>query len=301
VLRQHDEELARLERAAEHAPRPYQLVVLSDHGQTQGAPFRQRYGQTLEEVVRDALDGRGVRAPAAVDEAWGDLGAALADARQDPSVGGRVLARATQSRSVDGTVALGPGRDALAESRPESAEEDQAVVLVSGCLGLVYLPESKERLTLEEIEAAHPRLLGALASHPGIGFVMVRSAAHGPVVIGGNGRRRLDDDTVEGEDPLAAFDPTAAEHLRRHDGFPHCPDILVNGVYDPEQREIAPFEEFMGSHGGLGGPQTHPFIVVPSSWTDPQAPIVGVEAMHEELAGWLAAIDGTHDGRSLRP
>ncbi len=290
VLRQHDDELARLERAAASAPRPYELVVLSDHGQTQGAPFRQRYGQTLEALVREALDGRGVRAPAAVDEAWGDLGAALADARQDPSVGGRALARATRSRSVEGTVALGPAREALSESRPEAGGEDQAVVLVSGNLGLVYLPESKERLTLESIEEAHPRLIAALATHPGIGFVMVRSREHGPLVIGADGRRRLHDDSVEGKDPLAGFEETAADHLRRHDRFPHCPDVLVNSVYDPERSEVAPFEEFMGSHGGLGGPQSKPFIVVPASWSDPAAPIVGVEAMHRELVRWVASI-----------
>ncbi len=127
-----------------------------------------------------------------------------------------------------------------------------------------------------------------LASHPGISFVMVRSREHGPLAIGSNGRRRLDDGTVEGEDPLGGFDATAAAHLRRHDSFPHCPDILVNGVYDPETEEIAPFEEFMGSHGGLGGPQTRPFAVVPSQWSDPAAPIVGVEAMHAELTRWLA-------------
>ncbi len=36
VLRQHDAQLARLERAIEQAPRPYHLVVLSDHGQSPG-------------------------------------------------------------------------------------------------------------------------------------------------------------------------------------------------------------------------------------------------------------------------
>ena len=117
---------------------------------------------------------------------------------------------------------------------------------------------------------------------------MVRSAADGALVIGGAGRRRLRDDAVEGEDPLAHFDPTAADHLRRHDRFPHCPDILVNSVYDPVTDEVAPFEEFMGSHGGLGGPQTHPFAVIPSQWSEPAAPIVGVEAMHGALRRWLA-------------
>ena len=290
VLKRHDHQLTRLERAVEQAPRPYHLIVLSDHGQTPGAPFRQRFGATLEEVVRGALAHGGVRAPAAVDEAWGNVGAVLADARQEPGVGGRILSRATQSRSVEGTVALGPNREALAEqSTSEHETEQEAVVMVSGSLGLIYLPLSSERLTLEQISESHPELLDTLAAHPGIGFVMVRSAEQGALVIGGSGQRRLSDDAVEGEDPLAAFDPTAADHLRRHDRFPHCPDILVNGVYDPDTGEVAPFEEFMGSHGGLGGPQTHPFAVVPAGWSDTAGPVVGVEAMHEVLRSWLAA------------
>jgi len=290
VLKRHDHQLARLERATAQSPRPYHLVVLSDHGQTQGAPFRQRFGETLEEVVRGALAQGDVYAPAAIDEAWGDVGAVLADARQDPGVGGRMLARATRSRSVEGTVALGPNREALAErGAPDRRKgEDEVVVLASGCLGLIYLPLNSERLTLEQIAEAHPQLLATLSAHPGIGFVMVRSQAQGAVVIGGAGRRRLADDAVEGEDPLGHFDPTAAEHLRRHDRFPHCPDILVNSMYDPDADEVAPFEEFMGSHGGLGGPQTRPFAVVPSGWSEPTGAIVGVEAMHEALNGWLA-------------
>jgi uncharacterized membrane protein YvlD (DUF360 family) len=284
VLKRHDRQLARLERATLRAPRPYHLVALSDHGQTQGAPFRQRYGTTLEDLVRGALARGDVYAPAAIDEAWGDVGAVLADARQEQSVGGRVLARATRSRSVDGTVALGPNREALAQE----TGENEAIVMASGGLGLVYLPATPGRLTQEQIDVAHPLLLQTLATHPGIGWIMVRSEAHGALVIGGAGRRHLRDDAIEGEDPLAHFDATAAEHLRRHDRFEHCPDILINCMYDPHVQEVAPFEEFMGSHGGLGGAQTHPFIVVPSSWSEPAAPIVGVEAMHEMLHHWLA-------------
>ncbi len=288
VLGRHDRQLERLERAIAQAPRPYHLIVLSDHGQTQGAPFRQRYGETLEEVVRGALARGDVHAPAAVDEAWGDVGALLADARQDSSVGGRALARATRGRAVQGTVALGPNREALAEREASAqAPEEEAIVLVSGGLGLVYLPLSPERLELERISEAHPRLIDTLSAHPGIGFVMVRTQARGALVIGARGRRYLHEDAIEGEDPLGPFDETAAEHLRRHDRFPHCPDILVNCIYDPASDEVAPFEEFMGSHGGLGGPQTHPFAVVPAHWSDPPAPIVGVEAMHAQLSQWL--------------
>jgi uncharacterized membrane protein YvlD (DUF360 family) len=304
VLEKLDAQLARLERAARQAPRPYHLVVLSDHGQTQGAPFRQRHGETLEEVVRRFADPAAgdVAAPATVDEAWGDLGALLADAREDDSAAGRLLKRATNDRVAAGTVALGPNRDALRDQEEVNArvrasdgdgkvggdDAPEALVLASGCLGLVYFPGGKSRLSAEEIERRHPGLLAGLAAHPGIGFAMVRSEHEGGVVLGGAGRRRLSDDTVDGEDPLAPFDATAADHLRRHDSFRHCPDILINGAYDPEANEVQPFEEFMGSHGGLGGMQTHPFAVVPADWSEPAAAIVGARQMHLQLKQWLA-------------
>src|SRR6185295_19515533 len=54
VLRDLDRQIARIALACADAPRPYRLVVLSDHGQSQGETFRDRYGETLEEVVRSA-------------------------------------------------------------------------------------------------------------------------------------------------------------------------------------------------------------------------------------------------------
>jgi uncharacterized membrane protein YvlD (DUF360 family) len=305
VLERLDDQLARLERAALQAPRPYHLVVLSDHGQTQGAPFRQRHGETLEEVVARFADPAAgtVAAPAAIDEAWGDLGALLADAREDDSAAGRALKRATARRAADGTVALGPNRAALrdreevnararssgdGDEQPGGDGAPEALVLASGCLGLVYFPGGPRRLSAEEIERRHPGLLAGLATHPGIGFVLVHSEHEGGVVLGGAGRRRLSDDVIDGDDPLAAFDPTAADHLRRHDGFRHCPDILINGAYDPGADEVQPFEEFMGSHGGLGGMQMHPFALVPAEWSEPPAPIVGARPMHLQLKRWLA-------------
>lgn len=287
VLRQHDAQLARLERAVEQAPRPYHLVVLSDHGQTQGRPFRQRYDLELSELVQGALaDGKDVFAPAAADEGLSSVGGAITDARDEDNAGARMLARATQGQLVDGEVVLGPDREALEEAKEEGAAHD-AVVLASGGLGLISLPEQKHRMSRDEIEASHPRLLSTLCEHPGIGFVMVREEGDGAIVLGARGERRLGDDSVTGADPLAPFDQSAADHLRRTDSFPHCPDILVNCSFDPETNEVAPFEEFMGSHGGLGGWQTHPFSLVPTAWNPPGAPIVGVRAMHEALRGWM--------------
>jgi uncharacterized membrane protein YvlD (DUF360 family) len=286
VLRQHDAQLARLERAAEHAPRPYHLVVLSDHGQSQGRPFRQRYGQELAEVVEEALSNGEVYAPAAPDEGLGTVGTALTGARDEDNMAGRMVARATRDRLVDGEVQLGSNRKAVAQSRKESS--DEAIVLASGGLGLVYLTGSPHRMNVEEIERSHPRLLSTLTRHPGIGFVMVRADGDGAAVLGPRGSIRLRDGSVRGEDPLLHFGESAADHLRRTDGFPNCPDLLVNCVYDPDSNEVAPFEEFMGSHGGLGGWQSRPFALVPSGWSENEEPIVGARAMHDQLRTWLA-------------
>ncbi len=295
VLRQHDRQLARLERAVEQAPRPYHLVVLSDHGQSQGRPFRQRYSAELGDLVKEALRGGEVFAPPAADEGLSAVGTALTDAREEEGAGARMLARATRDNLVDGEVVLGPNRAAVDAQRSDGGEHE-AVVLASGGLGLISLTEIPRRMTMEEIERVHPRLISTLTSHPGIGWVMVRSGDEGAVVLGSRGSRRLRDDCIRGDDPLRDFGPHAADHLRRTDGFPHCPDLLVNCMYDAERNEVAPFEEFMGSHGGIGGWQSHPFALVPAAWSDPPSEIVGVREMHDTLRGWLEAT-----GLKVRP
>ncbi len=295
VLKQHDAQLARLERAIQIAPRPYHVVVLSDHGQSQGRPFRQRYGLELEDVVKGALDGGDVHAPPAPDEGMSSVGGALTDARDEDTAAARMLERATRGQLVDGEVVLGPNREAVEASRRD-ASEHAAIVLASGGLGLISLPRSQQRMSIGEIESLYPRLISTLVDHPGIGFALVRADDGSAIVMGGNGTRRLHDDTVTGADPLLDYGPNAADHLRRTDGFPHCPDILVMCQYDAEANEVAPFEEFMGSHGGLGGWQSRPFALVPADWSEPEAPIVGVRAMHEAIRAWLL-----QTGLDLRP
>ena len=127
-----------------------------------------------------------------------------------------------------------------------------------------------------------------MRGHPGIGFVLVRSEADGPVVLGPAGRRLLATGLVEGEDPLAPFGPNAAAHAARTDAFPHCPDLMVNSRYWAELDEVAAFEELVGSHGGLGGGQSHPFVLAPPELPWPEEPVVGAVAVHRILRGWLA-------------
>ena len=56
VLRRVDRQIGRIARAARAAPRPYRFVILSDHGQSQGETFLDRYGITLEELVQKACE-----------------------------------------------------------------------------------------------------------------------------------------------------------------------------------------------------------------------------------------------------
>ncbi|MGZ4323023.1 MAG: hypothetical protein ACXVHJ_13310, partial [Solirubrobacteraceae bacterium] len=84
------------------------------------------------------------------------------------------------------------GTNAAHEESSDKLTDRHVVALASGNLGLIYLMEEKRRLTLEEIEQRHPRLIPALRDHPHIGFLLVRSERHGPVVLGSKGTRYLD-------------------------------------------------------------------------------------------------------------
>ncbi len=105
-------------------------------------------------------------------------------------------------------------------------------------------------------------------------------------MLGTEGARYLDGDRVEGEDPLAPFSPTAPRHLARADGFEHVADIMVGSFFDPELDEACAFEELISFHGGLGGPQTRPFILHPEGLPVPEEPIIGAAAVHGLLRSW---------------
>ena len=300
TLRRLDRQLARLEYAIAEAPRPYHVVVLSDHGQTQGSTFLQRYDQTLEDLVDSLIEADiDISAPEMSSEGWGNLNGALTEAVRDKdSRIGKLLATMTRNHMVDGDVVLGPAYDdELAASKGTTPEAD-VVVLASGNLGLVSFTDIEGRATAEQLAARFPGLIAGLAEHPGIGFVLVRSETLGGLVIGGAGIRYLSDDHVEGDDPLAGFGPNAADHIRRTDSFTNAPDILVNSFYDPHADEGAAFEELIGFHGGMGGNQTRPFILFPAGFELPDEPIVGAATVHHLFKGWMAQIN---DGSAPAP
>jgi len=285
-LRSLDSKLALFARAAEDARRPYYFVVLSDHGQSMGATFKQRFGVTLEQHVQSLLRGEEtVRAYVGYGEGWGHLNALLSEAVKHEGMTGRAVRRMFRRRTQEGYVNVKPSRLHGAK-KPGREATGNVVVCASGNLGLIYFGDSPGRLTFEKIAVEYPNLIEALVGHPGIGFVLVLSEQHGPLILGKDGIRYLGDNRVEGQDPLEHFGPRAAEHLRRFDTFPHVGDLVVNSVCDPATGEVAAFEELVGSHGGLGGPQTEPFLVYPATWSDSELEVANSNDLYWLLRRW---------------
>ena len=266
ALRKLDDHFAQIDRARRYAPRPYEIVVLSDHGQTQGATFKQRNGYGLDELVERSLARGGV--------------AGIAGGDEQSSMVGNAFGEATGKTSK-------PAKNDVSDR--------DVVVLGSGNLGLVYLMEERRRLTLEEIEARHPELLAALRAHPHVGWLLVRSSDHGAVALGARGAHYLADGRIEGEDPLAPFSPHAPQHLLRTDGFAHVADIMVGSFYDPDLDEGCAFEELISFHGGIGGFQTRAFILHPARLELPSGPILGAASVHGILSGWRQALQAGAD------
>ena len=187
-------------KAAEDAPRPYKFIVLSDHGQSLGETFKQRYGQSLGEVVRDLMSGRATVVQSKTQaEGSTFVNSFLSEITRSKGVGPTVARAALASKTTDGVVDLDQ------EELPPPADESTIQVVGSGNLGLVYFTGYDHRLTAEELEALHPNLVATLAAHPGVAMLMVRTRDQGAVVFGpkrrplsrpGPGRRRGSDDAL---------------------------------------------------------------------------------------------------------
>ncbi|MFG3241338.1 alkaline phosphatase family protein [Streptomyces sp. NPDC048157] len=267
VLARLDRSLALILKVTEHTPRAYRIVLLSDHGQSPGETFAGAYGLTLKDLVRA---GCGLPVPRR--------------AQRTPSASeARDAVRIALHRPVDAGVA------------EPLAKPSDPVVLASGNLGLVSFPDIGGRASREQLDRSHPALLGTLANHPGIGFLLVRSERHGSVVLGRGGAEIPVSELVDGQGPLAPFGPGAAAAVRRTDTFPHVADIMVNSMYDGVTGRVHAFEEQIGSHGGLGGEQSRPFLLWPAELSAPVAPdteLVGAEQVHQVLRRWLRECSG---------
>jgi len=296
-----DGAIATLEKAAGSAPRPYRFVVLSDHGQTLGATFLQRYGRTLGDVIRALMGADAtVQEDASRVEEFGQTNAFLSELTQVKGVSGGLARSALKSQTTDGVVDLGasdPGEGEGAKPGKETPEErPDLIAMASGNLGLIYFPRLSGRVTLETLAATYPGLVDGLAAHPGVGALLIRSEMHGALVVGPAGINFLDEGRIEGVDPVVQYGGRARESLIRLDTLEHSPDVSVFSLYDPDFDEVAAFEELIGSHGGLGGAQAQPLLLHPAEWAIDEE-LVSAPAVYRQIRRWAERELGLRFGK----
>lgn len=272
-----DSVLSQLERVADVAPRPYSFVVLSDHGQSQGEVFADRYGEDLASLV-GRLSGTRVAGTDVNTEASAVV-SAVAGGDDSSSPVSRAMRAGTSQAARRGQADVGEAQAAVSEG-------SGFVVFGSGNLGLVYLAGEKHRMTRAEIDDLYPALISGLVEHEGVSFVVVATDV-GPVVLGRSGEHYLAEGRVVGDDPLAAFGADAPGFVLRAASMSESPDIYVNSLVDESTGEVAAFEGLVGCHGGLGGWQDRAMLVYPAELPAPSGRIVGADRMHEQLVSWL--------------
>ncbi|MEI2756025.1 MAG: phage holin family protein [Chitinophagaceae bacterium] len=283
VLATYDQVIARVHKTIqEKAPRPYDLIVLSDHGQSFGATFKQRYGVSLKEFIEQQVpQGITVAQSMGGDTGVTSLTAASGELENIQEsgvggVGGRALARRGQKLLDKGS----------AQHQEEIAgdlghdQPAQVTAYGSGNLAQVYFDLVPRKITLSELNAAYPGMVDALVQHEGIGLVCGYDDEGVPVALGKYGARDLHTGEVTGEDPLQPYapgDPNGYGHatlearawqVRRVMDFPHAGDLMVISTVYPDGT-VAALEELIGNHGGLGGEQTDAFLFHPSDMAVP--------------------------------
>ena len=265
ALKQMDDQIKHLTDANKYSPRDYQFVIQSDHGQTNGATFTQRYGQTFEDFVKSLLPE--------------DMTMFAKMTSNDDHFVGDYTPFARKKKKIENE-----------KKEAQELSDSEVIVLASGNLAMIYLTQWSRRLTYEELNGYFPELIPGLINNEYVGFILVKSQEHGDMAIGKNGTYYLDSDKIDGENPLEGFGDNIARHLRRTSSFEHTPDILVNSFYDEEADEVCAFEELVGSHGGAGGDQSKPFILYPSSWNVSDDDIIGAENIYKLLKENLAQL-----------
>lgn len=276
-----DRAIGTLLKAGRHTRREYRMVVLSDHGQSLGATFRQRHGQPLEEVIAALLP-----------ESTSIVG--TTDSVESAGMGRRIAAEFGRGSGLGPLLArrlphlLGRA-DTRAGAGPPDAPPD-VVVCSSGNLAHVYFTAEPGRMTDEAIEARHPGLIAALARHPGIGLLVVRSAAGHAVALGAGRRLDLTTGTADDSPLLSGLGPQVADNLGHLEGFPTAGDLILLGAFDRSSGEVTGFEELVGLHGGLGGLQGQPFVLFPAGLTLADDLPPGAPALFGQLRAWRAQL-----------
>ena len=269
TLHQFDSTVRHILTAIERdAPRPYEFIMLSDHGQSFGHTFKQRYDMGILDFVKEQLP----QDTSAVETGGGDDGTIgvsammgelqnLEDNKMTGMVGDAMVTQAQRAMKSN------------LDQQPGTQEVDPAKVTLSysGNMALLYFDLFPRKITINELNGAYPGMVDSLVQHEGIGFVVGYEDDGQPAVFGKNGARNLHTGDVVGQDPLIPFGDVdlRAWQIRRIADFPNAGDLILNSTFY-EDGTVAAMEELIGSHGGLGGEQTDAFIFHPGDMEIPE-------------------------------
>ncbi|NIP81661.1 MAG: hypothetical protein GWM90_21570 [Gemmatimonadetes bacterium] len=248
--------------------RPYDVYILSDHGQTPSVPYRVRYGETLGDTILGAAE-RGVYTMARTGE--------YAPPRETVEfLVGELEEIATTSSFPTRRAGLGVGRwlrrhygvFPLVAEVVRPLEEHDLVVTYSSSLAHVYWTDPPRPLSFDEIRGDDDRraLYYFLVAHRGIGVVLTRmldgvhaESDRGRALVTSQGEVTV----MSGEDPLAAYASGPAERsaILHLVGLDNAGDLVLFGAYDPEADLQVCFDDQVGAHGALGGRQFWPFLL----------------------------------------
>lgn len=271
-VRALDRRIAHILRMLRRAPgRPYDVYILSDHGQTPSVPYRIKYGETLGDTIVNAA-----RHGVLVMAGTGDYSLEHQDV-MDFLV--QELEHVSGESSLPARKAgLGLGRwmrrhynlfPLVAETVRE-ADDTQIVVTYSSSLAHVYWTQPQHPLSLDEIRSDPDRraLYYFLVAHGGIGCVITRmvDGAHvetlrGRALIMPDGTMEL----LSGIDPLRDYASTDIDRraIAELAAMNNAGDLILFGAYDAEQDLCICFDDQIGAHGAMGGRQSWPFLLTP--------------------------------------
>jgi hypothetical protein len=278
-LRRTDARIREIKRMIENVSgRPYDLVILSDHGMTPSSSYRVSYGETLGTTVQRVLDGEATRQGgrrSSLHESfsdtseYADMGPQVLEAVAQMTPRRRRRIRRTMRSLRDWLRRQYGIRELILPEKYRVEERHDVVVTYSSCLALLYFASKPGRLELDDVMAdrRNAHLYTALLEHPGIGLI---ATVNGPAVHleSSRGRALLANDEIEvldGDNPLEPYgtEPMllrAVENLvRQH----NAGDLVLFGAYDGY--EIVSFDDQIGAHGAAGGNQVYPFLIGPQS------------------------------------
>jgi len=269
TLKQFDRTIGHILKAMEEdAPRPYEFILLSDHGQSFGATFEQRYEIDILEFIKEQLpEGTSAVGTGGGDDGTIGVAAMMGELEniEDSKLAG-VIGRAM----VDGTQsAMQNNLDQ--QSSSQEVEPAKVTLCYSGNLAQVYFDLHPRKITLNELNQAYPGMVDALVQHEGIGFVVAYEDDGEPVAFCKDGARNLHTGDVVGVDPLEPFGDVELRswQVRRIADFTNAGDLILNSTFYPDGT-VAALEELIGNHGGLGGEQTDAFIFHPGDMEIPE-------------------------------